>query len=319
MQALSRDLNAGTYAIVKFQAASHTGTSSRGLKTFSHIHNFANNLNETRNEVSNTDAEDEYILIKADGIINKKGSGAWYYPSVQDALKNLSVSWYYTWTPTWEEAYVSPSPGIEFVPMIQSPTEVNPTTLAKVTEDPSPNLLTFNEPDIFSQNPTLVSTAIDLWPQLEATGKRLGSPVTAGKPLQSIWFTSFMSQAQTRGLRIDFLNVHYFGENINRWDTKLAVEDFRVFLINIYNRYRKPIWVTEFKLIRWYPRPSVCPQAARQAAFAKAASEMMETLDFVERYSYFPLWPFVNGCQSELYETNGSITIVGEAYKSVNG
>lgn len=199
-----------------------------------------------------------------------------YYPPLESVLVDLGVSWFYNWRPTASEESIVPPPGVEFVPMVASADDVNATILEGLKQEPSPNLLGFNEPDILSQNPTSVSRAIALWPQLEATGKRLGSPATAFKPLQSPWFDDFMNQAARQGLRVDFLNVHYFAENTNRWNVRTAVEDMRIFLKNIYQRYQKPIWVTEFSLIKWFPQPYTCPQAERQASSNYNFSEHLE-------------------------------------------
>jgi hypothetical protein len=40
-------------------------------------------------------------------------------------------------------------------------------------------LLAFNEPDLAGQASMSVETALDLWPQLQATGVRLGAPAVA--------------------------------------------------------------------------------------------------------------------------------------------
>ena len=44
---------------------------------------------------------------------------------------------------------------------------------------------------------------------------------------------------------------------------------------------------------------------------------MMNSLDYVDRYGYFPLWPISDGCEAYLYNKDGAITIVGDAYKDV--
>lgn len=65
-------------------------------------------------------------------------------------------------------------------------------------------LLGFNEPDFDSQANMSVEQALDLWPQLQATGLRLGSPapaVDAAEP--GGWLDRFLSGARDRGYRVD--------------------------------------------------------------------------------------------------------------------
>ena len=63
-------------------------------------------------------------------------------------------------------------------------------------------LLGFNEPDHPEQGDLSVVEALELWPRLMASGKRLGSPAAAGNILTKGWQDLFMYEAQTRGFRI---------------------------------------------------------------------------------------------------------------------
>ena len=228
------------------------------------------------------------------------------------------MSWYYTWRPSTADSWFSAPAGMEFVPMIWSAKEVTSTYLAQAKAEPSPVLLGFNEPDNKDQANMSVDTAISLWPQLQATGKRLGSPATSSQdfPYQpGSWMDQFMTKAAANNLKIDFLAVHYYAENSARWDTATAVADMKTFLDAMYAKYKKPIWVTEWALTDWWP--ITYPSFDVQASFAKAASQMMDSLPYVERYAFFALPSYTSGSTSYLYNADGSPTPTGVAYKSV--
>jgi len=47
-----------------------------------------------------------------------------------------------------------------------------------------------------------------------------------------------MAEVERRGLRVDFMAVHFDSTNG-------SVDAFRNWLVQVYNTYRRPIWVTE--------------------------------------------------------------------------
>ena len=84
-----------------------------------------------------------------------------------------------------------------------------------------------------------VEEAIELWPKLEELGVPLGSPVPSS--VNSVWLEQFMSEAESKNLRVDFICIHiYRGNNSGLFFQ--AVDD-------IYEKYRKPIWVTEMSIV----------------------------------------------------------------------
>ena len=76
-------------------------------------------------------------------------------------------------------------------------------------------LLGFNEPDLAGQSNMTVDAALDLWPQLQATGQRLGSPavgVRRRRPRAAGSTSSWPARAQ-RGYRVDFIALHWYGSD----------------------------------------------------------------------------------------------------------
>src|SRR5512142_2440650 len=104
----------------------------------------------------------------------KKGVSTWDFPGIAAAIKDVGASWYYNWSPSND----SMPADAEFVPMIWDETYATDATLAKAREEGS-TLLGFNEPDMDGQARMRVDEALNLWPRLQNTGMRLGSPAVA--------------------------------------------------------------------------------------------------------------------------------------------
>jgi len=175
-------------------------------------------------------------------------------------------------------------------------------------------LLGFNEPDHAPQANMTVQQALDLWPYLMATGMRLGSPATAADPsLSGSWLEQFMEGANARGYRVDFVCVHWYGET---FDPDVAVYRLKDFLQAVHRKFRLPIWLTEYSLIRW-SNPPIYPSWEQQAKFASKSVAMLESLLFVERYAWFSLHPWTkDGSDTiSLYYQDGNLTPAGLAYE----
>jgi len=247
----------------------------------------------------------------------KKGVGAWLFPGVTHALQSVGASWFYTWSPD-AETIVAPA-GVSFVPMIWGSAAVTAGNLAEVQGEGSV-LLGFNEPDLASQSNLTPQQALDLWPQLVATGMRLGSPAPAyGAATDGGWLDTFMQGAAGQGLRVDFICLHWYGGD---FDTETAVSELAQYISSTHARYGLPIWLTEFALTS-YTDGVVYPTEEQQAAFASAAVDMLEATSFVERYAWFSLPPCPagggnGGCgtgnTTPLSIDGGSLTEVGVAY-----
>lgn len=242
----------------------------------------------------------------------KKGVGTWYFPGVNRAVADVKVSWYYTWQP--HTMQIQRPHGVEFVPMIWSETFVKSRELELAKESGSV-LLGFNEPDRADQANMTVEEALSLWPQLMATGLRLGSPAPADNPsLPESWLERFINGARERDYRVDFLAVHWYGDN---FAVEEAVNTLNDFLEAVHHKFKLPIWLTEYSLIRWSDPPGY-PSWEEQAEFAAKSVEMLERLPFVERYAWYSLPPWWTNDSSEttaLYYQNGEPTPVGIAYR----
>jgi hypothetical protein len=201
----------------------------------------------------------------------------------------------------------------EFVPMVWSDYFATKSVLDSLVRNGYKTLLTFNEPDSGSQANMTVAQAIQLWPQLMATGLRLGSPATTtGAP----WLDDFMTAIQKNGYRVDFLALHWY-DDINDPN---AITNLRDYLTGYWNRYHLPIWLTEFSGAHfdYFPR---APTFDDNARFARDSVLLLESLPFVERYAWFSSkvdLQCVTYATTGLYWDAQNASVVGVAYRDTH-
>ncbi|MGH3248640.1 MAG: glycosyl hydrolase, partial [Trebonia sp.] len=175
-------------------------------------------------------------------------------------------------------------------------------------------LLGFNEPDLGSQSNMSVSQALSLWPKLMATGMTLGSPaVASGAATPGGWLDQFMTGAEARGYRVDFITVHWYGGDFAAGP---AVQELQSYLQAIRTRYHLPIWVTEFALTSYSGGTATFPTDAQQAAFLTAAATMLDGQSYVRRYAWFALPTSSGSGTTGLFNPGPTATVVGQAFES---
>ncbi|OXS35605.1 glycosyl hydrolase [Streptomyces sp. XY006] len=239
----------------------------------------------------------------------KKGVSAWDFNGVTQCLADSRSGWFYTWSSS-RGAITTPT-GVEFVPMIWGPNSVTDAELNQARQQGT-TLLGFNEPDHPGQATMSVTQALDLWPRLQSTGLRLGAPAVAtGANVAGGWLDSFLQGAAARGLRVDFIPVHWYGADFNATN---ATAQLRGYLQSTYDRHKKPLWLTEYALIDWSSGTARYPTQAQQAAFVQQSTAMLQSLPFVERYAWFTL-STSRGDGTGLY-AGTTATQVGAAYRS---
>ena len=170
------------------------------------------------------------------------------------------------------------------------------------------HLLGYNEPDHVDQANLTVAEAISSWPDLLATGLRVGSPaVTDGG--RSSWLYPFMTDAGTINYRVDFVAVHYY-RCFNPSDAAGAATQMYNFLKEIHDTTGKPIWITEWNQgANW----TGCgdPTSAQHSAAVSAMMDMLESTPWVERYS---LYNWVEDVRRVKWD-DGSLTASGVMYR----
>jgi hypothetical protein len=235
----------------------------------------------------------------------KKGVGTWGFDGVQKVLTEARLPWYYTWGPHGFDDV----PG--FVPMIWGADDAAQISLT----DGGDTVLGFNEPDLADQADLTVDQAVALWPSLEATGRRLGSPaVASGADTPGGWLDQFLSRAS-----VDFVALHWYSADFT--DPIGATRSLCDYLVTVHDRYGKPLWLTEYALADFTQGVAAAryPTGAEQAAFVDASVAMLERLPFVERYAWFALCDTGNVYRTGLYASPSRKTAAGVAYLGTGG
>ncbi|WP_458683055.1 glycosyl hydrolase [Prescottella equi] len=245
------------------------------------------------------------------------GVGAWPGKKVSASLGDSGCRWYYTWAPDHE--WIDTPSGCEFVPMIWGERDLTDDALRRAKSNGAV-LLGFNEPDVQSQANMSVRAALDAWPKLQQTGLPLGAPAVASLgDVPGQWLDRFMTGTRARGYRVDFVPLHWYLSSALRstYTTEAAVDDLRRYLVAVHDRYRLPVWLTEFSLITYQADGAHTMDPQLQAEFLSAAATMMTSLPFVQRWAWFALPPWPEGPATALYDANGRITVIGEQFRAI--
>ncbi len=239
----------------------------------------------------------------------KKGVGVWEFAAAQEALDDVSAGWYYNWSSNNRSM---PGPAdVEYVPMIWGQKNVTDATLAEAKKE-GDVILGFNEPDMAGQADMTVEAALDAWPKLEATGRRLGSPAVAfGGDTKGGWLDRFMTGAGQKGYRVDFITLHWYGSDFSG----AAADQFLGYVDAVHKRYGKPIWVTEYGLMNFGGSPKY-PTQAQLVTFINGTTKGMQKRSYVERYAWFGLPAVGDSVDFGLYKDGDSPTEAGKAYRA---
>lgn len=171
-------------------------------------------------------------------------------------------------------------------------------------------VLGFNEPDAVEQSNMSVFEALARWPALESLNVPLGSP-SCSKP-DGEWMEEFMAKAKHLCLRIDYIGVH--------WYKSPNFESFQAYMTKIYNKYQKPLMITEFAVADW-SATTIQDNRHSQAEvleFMKQALPWLERTPWIAGYAWFSFQQSrAVGTSSALFDNQGELTTVGRYYQSV--
>ncbi|MFK7789691.1 MAG: glycosyl hydrolase [Phycisphaeraceae bacterium] len=163
------------------------------------------------------------------------------------------------------------------------------------------HLLGFNEPMKVKQGNLSMEACLKLWPKLQESGLRLGSPCTTDGTVD--WLYEFMDKANARGYRVDFVTVHYYKGG---WSD----ERFIAWMRQIHEKTGLPLWVTEFNNgADWVKGHN--PSPVQNADALLRYSKVMDQCDFIERYAVFNLH---HGNRAVVTKA-GELTPAGRAYR----
>ncbi|WP_310378822.1 glycosyl hydrolase [Flavobacterium sp.] len=255
-----------------------------------------------------------FIRVMPWNWVTKKGFNA-------PVDSNLDVSWRYQWNPNQSSTL-----DWEFAPMAWGHTSANdPADVALfIGKYNSPYVMSFNEPDDCGgqsgQYGNLCQTdvAVGLHKNLMKTGMRIVSP--GGREEAPFgWLKEFHDKATVQDIRVDVIAVHWYdwGNNpaVNTNPTALQVFNrFKTYLTNVHNLYGLPIWITEFNA-------NPARSQAINAGFLELALPYLESLEYIERYCWFPFntnTHFTGWNDATNMPSNTIPTLVGTIYKNIN-
>jgi hypothetical protein len=207
-------------------------------------------------------------------------------------LAGLGATWCYNWGPTPKSTDCADP---LFVPMIWGSGDVG--NLANIAKAGYKTVLAFNEPNKSDQANLSVADAIALWPQLTANPDILVSSPAVSDDGRA-WLEDFMTQAQSKGLRVDFVAMHWYG-----WNAGSCTPGSLEGAVNWASKWGKPVWITEFGCMG-----SSNPDEKTVLDFFNGAIPMLTKHPLVERYAWYP-WNTYN----HLYDSN-AMTALGMAF-----
>ncbi|MGF7145566.1 hypothetical protein HNQ56_004009 [Anaerotaenia torta] len=253
--------------------------------------------------------------------VSKKGIG--FFNDLSN-MQNMNLSWYYTWNATKSNQAVVEK--LDFTPMFWNG-QCNPGEIAGYK-----TVLGCNEPDHTGQvNTPATTVARSWWPSFVDSGKRTGSPAAAweyeNKPGQ--WLYDFMEliKRPDGSYPVDFITVHSYPGWPGDTDGGDQIADFKALIEDLWNRYHKPIWITEFAVANWPSnQDDIQPWGYTKQHVYNYMDKLLDYLDncpYVERYAWFSFGdpdgnPYGESAGSHAAlttRTTGVLTRLGELYR----
>lgn len=199
---------------------------------------------------------------------SKKGKAGW-------SPAKINSTWYYDWnigggpSSDYEYAIIRQNAGWPSWTDINNKKNVN-------------HLLGFNEPDRPDQANMTVDEAFNQWPEMMKSGLRIGSPAPASP--HSSWITNFLAKCDQLNYRVDYVAIHCYWGGLTpaQWYSQLK---------SIYDRVKRPLWITEWNNgANWTTESWPADQTAqfeKQYNDMKGILQVLDTASFVERYAIY--------------------------------
>nr|MCR5430567.1 glycoside hydrolase family protein [Eubacterium sp.] len=162
----------------------------------------------------------------------------------------MNVGWYYNWgTRSFKETGFENTKfyDLEFVPMFwKDPDDGYTDSFARFSAQGYKYVLGFNEPDLSWEAGIKADVARRTWMN-DFVKKRgnilLGSPAVSTFPQWNTWWSNYWSVLPDSGKSAtNFIAVHNYNKYYNGKETALQYLEQ---IDECYNKYRKPIWITE--------------------------------------------------------------------------
>ena len=212
--------------------------------------------------------------------------------NIADNLYNLRVHWFWTWGVGLSDAQLAMIPeGVEHVPTFWHPRYMTRANIARINYLHERGIVRyvrgFNEPDLRDQANMTVEEALRQWEILSNElhpGIRLISPAESWPRLgANAWMVRFMNGVEERGLRIDYIAVHFYAEGL--WPNQAPGH-----VRNVYNRWGRRVWLMETG-VRYMPAGSVHANnnftQAQIVQYMRDLLPQLEAMPELHSYSWF--------------------------------
>lgn len=205
-------------------------------------------------------------------------------------INSLKAGWWYNWN-----AQPHISSGVQFIPMVYS--------INRMGELPpySAHVLGFNEPNYPGPSQATPQEAFQVWPEVVKKGSTVVSPSQAGNPsYDNCWLDQFMKLGPT----VNYIGLHQYGTT--------NPDSFKAVITNTYNKYKKPIWITEFAC---QDNADSTTKPFSQAAVNNFLDVIIPWLESTSMVSHYA-WHSASGGTSALWTASGELTETGKKYAS---
>ena len=199
-------------------------------------------------------------------------------------------------------------------------------------------VLGFNEPELSDQANMTVEQAINMWDiitnEFENTDIKLVSPAVSGNGQiiagingrEDGWLFRFMEEVESRNddndanndLQVDVIAYHFYTVGFNG---RIEANKLIAQIDDLWNRYQRPIWITEFAGTSFSANNPVHSTEERQAFNQAFLAELIPQFDarpYVERVAWWQFGGVGVGPRYTALSTvvDGAVTptIIGEEY-----
>lgn len=258
----------------------------------------------------------KFYVTKKGICVNDKDMGKAVDPA------NLNVGWYYNWgTKSFKESGASNTKfyNLDYVPMFWAdPNEPYPDAFARFKEQGYKYVLGFNEPDLTWESNIKPDVAARKWRDKFIKNKGdmyLGSPATSTFPQWSDWWKTYWPLLTNSNKQAtNFIAVHSYQQS---YDGKRTALQYLHQIDECYNKYRKPIWITEFAV--WKFDKNDKSGCAKTQEFLKIVLKGLNERSYVERFSWFsPSYAGKDASSSSLFDyATGNLTTIGKMYAQI--
>lgn len=257
-----------------------------------------------------------FYVTKKGICVNEKDMGVAVDPA------DMNIGWYYNWgTKSFKETGFKNTKfnDVDFVPMFwKDPDEAYSKAFQRFNQQGYKYVLGFNEPDLVWESNYKADVAMRRWMKDFIPNKGnvlLGSPATSVFPQWSDWWKTYWNMLPDGGKSAtNFIAVHNYNKFYNGKDTALQYLEE---IDECYNKYRKPIWITEFAM--WRFDKNDASGCAKTQEFMKIVLKGLNERSYVERYAWFsPDLQSKDASSSSLFDyATGNLTTIGKIYAQI--